>query len=49
MHRAGMLENKQNVFDDSPRLAEWLIENGYTKPRSWLLRVDRTRLAVARP
>jgi prolyl oligopeptidase len=31
-HRAGMLENKQNVFDDFIAAAEWLIENGYTKP-----------------
>lgn len=31
-HRAGMLENKQNVFDDFISAAEWLIENGYTNP-----------------
>jgi prolyl oligopeptidase len=31
-HRAGMLENKQHVFDDFIAAAEWLIENGYTKP-----------------
>jgi prolyl oligopeptidase len=31
-HRAGMLENKQNVFDDFTSAAEWLIENGYTQP-----------------
>jgi prolyl oligopeptidase len=29
-HRAGMLGNKQNVFDDFTSAAEWLIENGYT-------------------
>jgi len=29
-HRQGMLENKQNVFDDFIAGAEWLIENGYT-------------------
>jgi prolyl oligopeptidase len=29
-HRAGMLENKQNVFDDFYAAAEWLIEQGYT-------------------
>lgn len=29
-HQAGMLENKQNVFDDFIAAAEWLIENGYT-------------------
>jgi prolyl oligopeptidase len=31
-HRAGMLDNKQNVFDDFIAAAEWLIENGYTNP-----------------
>lgn len=31
-HRAGTLENKQNVFDDFTSAAEWLIENGYTQP-----------------
>jgi len=31
-HRAGMLENKQNVFDDFIAAAEWLIEAGYTSP-----------------
>jgi prolyl oligopeptidase len=31
-HRAGMLENKQNVFDDFIAAAEWLIDNGYTRP-----------------
>ncbi len=29
-HRAGMLENKQNVFDDFIAAAEYLIEEGYT-------------------
>lgn len=29
-HRAGMLENKQNVFDDFIAAAEWLIARGYT-------------------
>jgi prolyl oligopeptidase len=29
-HRAGMLENKQNVFDDFIGAAEWLIKNKYT-------------------
>ncbi len=29
-HRAGMLENKQNVFDDFHAVAEHLIERGYT-------------------
>jgi prolyl oligopeptidase len=31
-HRAGMLEKKQNVFDDFIAAAEWLIENKYTNP-----------------
>jgi len=29
-HRAGMLDKKQNVFDDFIAAAEWLIENKYT-------------------
>lgn len=29
-HQAGMLENKQNVFDDFIAAAEWLIKKGYT-------------------
>lgn len=29
-HRAGMLEKKQNVFDDFIAAAGWLIDNGYT-------------------
>jgi prolyl oligopeptidase len=31
-HRAGMLEKKQNVFDDFLAAAQWLIENKYTNP-----------------
>ena len=31
-HRAGMLKNKQNVFDDFIAAAEWLISTGYTSP-----------------
>ncbi|UCF78433.1 MAG: S9 family peptidase [Candidatus Eiseniibacteriota bacterium] len=31
-HRAGMLEKKQNVFDDFIAAAEWLIESKYTNP-----------------
>ncbi len=30
-HQAGMLEHKQNVFDDFIAAAEWLIDNGYTR------------------
>ncbi|MCB9841340.1 MAG: S9 family peptidase [Phycisphaeraceae bacterium] len=37
-HEAGMLENKQNVFNDFIAAAEWLIANNYTNPR---------RLAIA--
>ena len=31
-HKAGMRENKQNVFDDFIAAAEWLIAAGYTRP-----------------
>jgi prolyl oligopeptidase len=31
-HRDGMLEKKQNVFDDFIAAAEWLIANRYTHP-----------------
>ncbi|MCS7025286.1 MAG: prolyl oligopeptidase family serine peptidase [Bryobacteraceae bacterium] len=36
-HRAGMLKNKQNVFDDFIAAAEWLIAQGYT---------SKTKLAI---
>ncbi len=32
-HRDGMLEHKQNVFDDFIASAEWLVEHGYTTPK----------------
>lgn len=32
-HKGGMLENKQNTFDDFIAAAQWLIDNGYTSPR----------------
>lgn len=31
-HQDGMLHKKQNVFDDFIAGAEWLVQNGYTKP-----------------
>jgi prolyl oligopeptidase len=36
-HEAGMLDRKQNVFDDFVSAAEWLIKSGYT---------SRDRLAI---
>lgn len=32
-HRAGMLEKKQNVFDDFIAAAEWLVHNDITRPQ----------------
>lgn len=32
-HQAGMLQQKQNVFDDFMACAEYLTRNGYTSPR----------------
>ncbi|MBK8900810.1 MAG: S9 family peptidase [Anaerolineaceae bacterium] len=32
-HQAGMLENKQNVFDDFIAAGEWLIANAYTNSK----------------
>jgi len=37
-HRAGMLENKQNVFDDFIAAAEYLIDNKYTTPEKLAIR-----------
>ena len=34
-HKAGILEKKQNVFDDFIAAAEYLIENKYTNPKRW--------------
>lgn len=31
-HKGGILENKQNTFDDYISAAKWLIDNGYTSP-----------------
>ena len=37
-HRDGMLENKQNVFDDFIAAGEWLVDNGYTHPERLAIR-----------
>ena len=37
-HHAGMLEKKQNVFDDFIAAAEWLIGNKYTSPEHLAIR-----------
>jgi prolyl oligopeptidase len=37
-HRAGMLEHKQNVFDDFLAAAEWLIRERYTRPERLAIR-----------
>jgi prolyl oligopeptidase len=37
-HHAGMLEKKQNVFDDFIAAAEWLIRNKYTTPARLAIR-----------
>jgi prolyl oligopeptidase len=37
-HRAGMLENKQNVFDDFIAAAEYLIAEGYTTTEKLAIR-----------
>ncbi len=36
-HRAGMLANKQNVFDDFIAAAQWLIDNEWTTPEQLLV------------
>jgi prolyl oligopeptidase len=37
-HEAGMLDRKQNVFDDFIAAAEWLIANHYTSPERLAIR-----------
>jgi prolyl oligopeptidase len=37
-HQAGMLDKKQNVFDDFLAAAEWLIQNKYTSPKKLAIR-----------
>lgn len=37
-HHAGMLEKKQNVFDDFIAAAEWLIDNKYTSTQKLAIR-----------
>jgi len=37
-HKGGMLENKQNVFDDFISAAEFLIEEKYTSPKRLAIR-----------
>ncbi|MDP6442240.1 MAG: prolyl oligopeptidase family serine peptidase [Pirellulaceae bacterium] len=37
-HEAGMLDRKQNVFDDFIAAAEWLIENKYTQTKRLAIR-----------
>nr|WP_201443464.1 prolyl oligopeptidase family serine peptidase [Pirellula staleyi] len=37
-HEAGMLDRKQNVFDDFHACAEWLIKEKYTSPKKLAIR-----------
>jgi prolyl oligopeptidase len=37
-HHAGMLDKKQNVFDDFIAAAEWLVQNKYTSPAKLAIR-----------
>jgi len=37
-HKAGMLGNKQRVFDDFIAAAQWLVDSGYTSPRRLAIR-----------
>jgi prolyl oligopeptidase len=36
-HMAGMLDKKQNVFNDFISAGEWLIKNGYTNPKKLVI------------
>jgi len=36
-HKAGMLGNKQNTFDDFIAASEWLIDNGYTNSKELVI------------
>jgi prolyl oligopeptidase len=37
-HKAGMLQNKQNVFNDMIAAAEWLVANQYSNPKKLAVR-----------
>lgn len=37
-HEAGTIHSKQNVFDDFIAAAEWLIDNGWTRPERLAIR-----------
>lgn len=37
-HRAGMLQNKQHVFDDFLSAAQFLVDSGYTNPQRLTIR-----------
>ncbi len=37
-HKAGMLKNKQHVFDDFLAVAQFLVDSGYTSPEKFTIR-----------